>query len=114
MRSSAIGEEIPPSLGRPFFVSVERSGADVWSGVSVTGGRGLPDALEGADRASRGAGGPRDLVKHSEESQSSAPDKAKPRLLGTTRSTVIIKKKGSFRGTSLKIFLQRQAKGGGD
>lgn len=65
----------------------------MWSGVSVTGGRGLPDALGGADRASHRAGGSRDLVKHSEESQSSAPDKAKTRLLGTMRSTVIIKKK---------------------
>lgn len=70
---------------------------------------GLPGTLRGSNQAFCSAGRSQDLVKHSNESQSSAPDKAKTRLLGTMLSTVVIKKV-SFRGMS-QIFLQQQAKG---
>lgn len=70
---------------------------------------GLPGTLKGSNQAFCSAGRSQDLVKHSNESQSSAPDKAKTRLLGTMLSTVVIKKV-SFMGMS-QIFLQQQAKG---
>lgn len=56
----------------------------------LAGEGGLPDTLKGSNQAFGGAGRSQDFVKHSNESQSSAPDKAKTRLLGTMPSTVII------------------------
>lgn len=70
---------------------------------------GLPGTLRGSNQAFCSEGRSQDLVKHSNESQSSAPYKAKTRLLGTMLSTVVIKKV-SFRGMS-QIFLQQQATG---
>lgn len=51
----------------------------------------LPETLKGFNQAFRSAGRSQDLVRHSNESQSSAPDKAKTRFLGVMLSTVIIK-----------------------
>lgn len=65
----------------------------------LAGEGGLPGTPKSFNQAFRGAGRSQDLVTHSSESQSRAPDKAKTRLLGVMLST-----------SSLKFPLGAQAK----
>lgn len=82
-----------PSLRRPFSAGVLECAAGGCARVGVGAGRrrGLPGTPKSFNQAFRGAGRSQDLVKHSSESQSRAPDKAKTRLLGVMLSTLSLK-----------------------